>query len=343
MREKTLPNSRLTAQRSARESASKGSGTTSVISLDHFQSDLPKASDRPFFRDSPLWSVEPWPAISILDATRRPVFRGQRKARSASRQLTLCCFVAASLMAATADRAQGINIHMIQAPRGTTDLPDFDSDLSQLAGIMNAAATYWESIFPHLGVDDIDIYYGYRDLDPGILAVAEVQDFDNQTGRPTQGAIAFDTTVNSQTMGDIDREWFFDPTPFDDSEFNMQQVLVRDLDPDNVPDYYNGSPPGLLEAGYYGNYAGSNLGDDIWSTALHEIGHILGVIHTLPDSETELDDGDYDFNPSWINNASAAAEIWDVPGDVQPEHLRSPHALMSVGAGFGDKTPSRCD
>src|SRR5262245_49939381 len=44
--------------------------------------------------------------------------------------------------------------------------------------------------------------------------------------------------------------WFFDPTPFDNSEFNVQQSLVRDLDPQAVDNAFGGQTINLLEAGY---------------------------------------------------------------------------------------------
>ena len=94
--------------------------------------------------------------------------------------------------------------------------------------------------------------------------------------------------------------------------------------------------PGLLAAGQGFAQFGIDLGPG-GHRALHELGHILGVLNSLPDSAAELADQDYDFNPNFVNGASVAAEIWDLPGDIQPDHLRSPEALMSVGAGLGDR------
>lgn len=242
---------------------------------------------------------------------------------------------AVPLAALVAVPAPAITINLVKAPNNLTDNPSYDSNLNKLGNIMQAAADYWEAIFPQN--HDVTIEYGYLDLDPAILGVASLKDVNENTGRPVAGAIALDSTVNSQIYGDIDRDWYFDLTPSDNSEFDMQQTLVRDLTPQQRSAYYNGSPPELLEAGYYGNYKGADLGDDAFSVALHEIGHILGVNDGFPDSSTELADNDYDFYPSWVHNASVAAEVWDLPGDVQKEHLRSPESLMAVGAGSGDR------
>ena len=251
------------------------------------------------------------------------------------RQLTSTALLFAILTAVAGRTSQAITINMIPAPNNQTVHPGYDPNLVKLTQTMQAAADYWEHIFPQN--HQIDITFGYLDLAPAVLGVADVQGVNAVTGRPTAGAIALDSTVNSQTMGDIDRDWYFDPTPLANNEFAMQQVLVRDLTQEQRAIYYNGSPPGLLEAGYWGNYSGADLGDDAFTVALHEVGHILGVTNTLPDSAAELADGDYDFPAGWINGATAAAEYWDLPGDNQSEHLRSPDALMSVGAGSGDR------
>jgi hypothetical protein len=247
------------------------------------------------------------------------------------KRLSVACLLAC--VAITPVRA--ITINLSPAANNLTDHPDYDSNLAKIGAIMEAAATYWEGIFPQN--HQIDIEYGYLDLSPAVLGVAVVNEAHQVTGRPLSGAIAFDTTVNSQILGDVDRDWFFDPTPLSNNEFDMQQTLVRDLTAEQRSAYYNGNPPDLLEAGYWGNYKGADLGDDAFTVALHEIGHILGVHNSLPFSNAELADGDYDFNSSWIHNQSAAAEYWDLPGDEQSEHLRSPESLMAVGAGLGNR------
>src|SRR5262245_12422422 len=227
--------------------------------------------------------------------------------------------------------AAAITINLIQVPDNQTDNPNFDPDLSKLAPIVQAAADYWEGIF--LDNHEIDIYYGYADLGPAILGISNVLDDDGQ--RPTIGTVAFDTIVNSGVP--FERNWYFDPTPLNHSDFNMQQVLVRDLTASQQTMYYNGAPPALLEAGFRGSYSGSDLGDDLFTTALHEIGHILGVTNQLPDAAAEQADGDYDFDPDFVNGASVAAEYWDLPGDIEPDPFRSLDALQTVGAGSGDR------
>ena len=76
--------------------------------------------------------------------------------------------------------------------------------------------------------------------------------------------------------------WYFDETPYDHSEFDMQQTLVRDLTAVQVADFYNGSPNGFLEVEYKGDAratapADARNGHDLFSVILHEMGHGLGM------------------------------------------------------------------
>ena len=196
---------------------------------------------------------------------------------------------------------------------------------------MQAAANYWEGMI--LGNHVVDITYGYLNLDLPILGQADVQGFEAATGRPTVGAVAFDTINNANGE---EREWFFDTTPANHSEFSMHQVLVRDLNTQAQNLYYNGTPPELLEVGFWGDYIGADQGTDMLTVALHEIGHILGLSSELPnfDNQTAAD-GDFDFSSSFVNGASVAA-AWFAEDDQ--DHLRASDATMTSGfARNGDR------
>ncbi len=139
--------------------------------------------------------------------------------------------------------ARCLNINLVEAPANTTLEPTYDPNLTNLGNIMQAAADYWESII--LDNHQITVTYGYVDLAPAIHGIAQVTADDGQ--RATTGNIAFDIETNSP--GD----WYFDPTPTNHSEFNMHQVLYRDLAPVAQGLYYNSAPHDVLEVGYWGS------------------------------------------------------------------------------------------
>jgi hypothetical protein len=65
------------------------------------------------------------------------------------------------------------------------------------------------------------------------------------------------------------------------------------------------------------------------STALHEIGHLLGLSSALPDAVSETNDGTYDLPPGQMNGNTA--EVRTAVGDIA--HLRPGTALMCTPCG----------
>ncbi|MGD9127617.1 MAG: PEP-CTERM sorting domain-containing protein [Planctomycetia bacterium] len=183
---------------------------------------------------------------------------------------------------------------------GSSDHPAFDSDGSKLIAMMAEVETYYQAMFEDSGT--LTVNYLYDDLDGSTLATTLVTGVSN--GHPSSCTIWVDTDVN----------WYFDPTPRDDSEFNMSQTLAGDIsDPGSK---YDGTVPDLLEYRYKGTNNGSvpaASGMDMWSTMIHEMGHGMGMNAFTAWSEVLFDD-DYDFNSSLVWGNSMAADCYSGDG-----------------------------
>ena len=222
--------------------------------------------------------------------------------------------------------------------------PAFDPGAVKLGQIMQAAADHWESII----ADEFttDIVYGYFDLSSDIGKTCFMHPDgtcldgagDVVGALPNQVLIAVDTTY----LG-VDIVWFFDPSPTDHSEFAMQQVLYRDLRTDEKSNHFNNTGIDLLEVGYWGSAAtaapaAAKDGVDMLSTALHEIGHALGLLNELqlPDwnaSSIDLDPQFVYWNSVTANKALSSSE-----------HLRSSDALMNASTPKAERhLPSAVD
>lgn len=248
------------------------------------------------------------------------------------KQILISC-----LALAFATSAPALTINLVKADNADTLNPSFDPTLSKLEDIMVAAADYWTDVIK----DDhtTTIVYGYQNHDNAILGLSVVQAVA-ANGHASLGAIAFDTRNSSNEL----RPWFFDPTPKTDEEFEMSQVLVADLTPQTIALYYEGTPPDQLEVGYWGNFINDTGDQDIYTTALHEIGHLLGMSDGLPSYIAEIaSDETVDFSPSRVGGNLVEAHIF-APSGANRLHLRASDALMSPGSGNGDRNlPSATD
>ena len=220
------------------------------------------------------------------------------------------------LMGASPVAALTINLQYLSG--NNSESPGFDPFGFGIVGQTLAASEHWESI---IGDNhSMTIQFWYEDLPDNRLADALPLVFTNS--RTTVGRIRFDTR---DEQGDL-RNWWFDNTPSEDEEWDMDHISYSINEPSSA---FVGTPLDGLEIGYRGFTSSGPPANmfDFQSTALHELGHLLGINNTVPAADSENDDGDYDLPSSLMNGDTAAVRT----AFGSPGHIRPGTALMCDG------------
>lgn len=225
--------------------------------------------------------------------------------------------------------------------------PSWDSDGSDLTNIMSAAADIWSDIIK--GDFEIRVHYQYDDID----AAATTGTYLWIThGYDTNGNGVDDEWVdrvyNLRIKVNPDLDWFVDPTPTVNEEFDPPvQVLYRDMSTEDQNQAYDHSspgrtPPDLLESAYHmaptsgGPAAGK---EDMLTVLLHELGHTVG--YNDPSNDV---DSPYRLEQNMVWDYSVFAHSESGQGDQNANHINTPLAVMSYDRLMGHRhLPSATD
>jgi len=243
----------------------------------------------------------------------------------------LCAVLATGLMI---DGAAALTINL-SFDSGASDSPSFDLTGAKLTPIFQQAADYWEDIIEDAWTLDIEYYYD--DLNDPDNFLGLHTNLGTSGGKPTEARIRIDTQ-----RWDIERDWWFDPTPAGDTEFDLEQTLYRDLTPGEQSAWFAGSPPEVLEVGFRGPAVAGGAADghlDVFSTVIHEMGHALGLTGNV--ASGEVADGDYDAPASMVRGTNT--DILETAPDNY--HIADGVALMCSGCGASGlrRMPSATD
>ena len=239
-----------------------------------------------------------------------------------------CCW--AILLSPTS--SHGINL-VLNYNNASSVEPAADPTGAILTSLFQHAETFYQDVFED--THTLTINFWWENLSSGTLGVHNL--VSQAGGRETVANIRIDNNTS----------WFLDPTPANDSEFNMSQTLWRDLTATQQSNFYNNfgtNIPDTFEVGYGGSAVGGGAAAglfDALSVVMHEVGHSLGMSSANNSTVAQTGDGDYDFNPAFVFGQSLAAEV---ATGSNIAHLDSSFALMFPSFGSGTRRlPSHTD
>ncbi|MEM8778140.1 MAG: Ig-like domain-containing protein [Cyanobacteria bacterium P01_G01_bin.49] len=182
----------------------------------------------------------------------------------------------------------------------SSHLSNHDLTSNLVSNINNSATNIWSNLLQ--SETSLDITFQITDLPTGQLGEATITGFD-PFGRPNAGTILID--YNGNGVG-----WFIDSTPFENSEFAVQNTEF--------------SYSATSNSDAYGKY-------DLFTTLLHEIAHLYGFIQGYKPFDhlhhpTAIIDGSHLDNyahPNDLLNSHLAPGIRKLPSDINIEILKA--------------------
>jgi len=218
------------------------------------------------------------------------------------------------------------------------ETPQFDLFNEGIQDLFDYAEEYYEDIFPDSG-HTLTLNYWYEDLSGGTLGFFSNPTVEN--GRVVEATLRIDTL---DADGDV-RNWYIDPFPETDSEFDLQSTHWGDSFPSNLDWRHGGNVPDQFEIGYRGsaNSGGPAFGKrDMLSTVLHEFGHALGIRSGAP---TISEDGYYALDADYLFGGDLEAGIDSDEDGPDKGHMRYGNLLMCGGCGAQNvrRRPSHAD
>lgn len=228
--------------------------------------------------------------------------------------------LAMSIAASTAVHAITFDINYIS---GNSTAPADDANGMLLTDVVEAAASRWSDIIEDSWTMKINIWYDTPAV-VGSTAFAQIVTPNADDTRTIEGNIVFNNAPSTPGPNPTLLDYYYDPTPTNDEEFDLEQTLYGDLSPTEQALQYNATAPtNLLEEGFGGfALAGSDAAGkiDVFSTALHELGHHLGVTNQLAKAVDEWqNDSDYDLPPSLLAGRIMAVRADDTQGHLEPD------------------------
>jgi hypothetical protein len=234
-------------------------------------------------------------------------------ARGVSRLAGLVLF--AAWFHAACEPASAIDIELSYNAAASVE-PAADPSGTKLMMLAQYVASVYEDIIEDSHTVSIQLWYEPIGDFNGLFSHLQPA---NATNRTTQGQVRINPAPAQSPM------YFYDPTPADNSEFDMRQWLARDLTPTEQSDRFSGDVPSVFEAGYRGLPLSSapdeaKNGTDLLTILFHEIGHGLGLNSGLSNLLDETVDGDYDVPSVFVAGNNMAIKVRDIDSEDSRSH-----------------------